>query len=141
MSVTVLYEAVLVFSTKNGEESVAALTERFKTLITQNAAVSAVDEWGKRRLAYPINDETEGYYVLIRFNSAPDFPGELDRVLKITDGVLRSLIIKLDAEPEAPVPVEKIEKAEKIEDNALEIALNETIGKMEDETLEENADA
>jgi hypothetical protein len=62
MSVTGLYEAVLVFSTKNGEESVAALTERFKTLVSQNAAVSAVDEWGKRRLAYPINDEAEGFY-------------------------------------------------------------------------------
>jgi small subunit ribosomal protein S6 len=115
MSVTVLYETILVFSTKNGEESVAALTERFKTLISQNAAVSAVDEWGKRRLAYPIKDETEGFYVLVRFRSAPDFPGELDRVLKITDGVLRSLIVKLDTEPE--VPTEKTEDQPK-EENA-----------------------
>ncbi|MBQ3069867.1 MAG: 30S ribosomal protein S6, partial [Clostridia bacterium] len=54
-------------------------------------------EWGKRRLAYLINDEAEGVYVLYNFVSTPEFPAELDRVAKITDGVLRSMIIRKDA--------------------------------------------
>jgi small subunit ribosomal protein S6 len=53
-----------------------------------------VDEWGKRRLAYLIDDQAEGYYVLVNFSANPDFPAELDRVFKITDGVLRTMIVK-----------------------------------------------
>ena len=96
MSVINSYETVMIFSTKDGDDAVTALVEKFKALIEQNATIGTVDEWGKRRLAYLIDDEAEGYYVLVKFQSAPDFPNELDRVLKITDGVLRSLIIKLD---------------------------------------------
>jgi small subunit ribosomal protein S6 len=59
--------------------------------------VSEVDEWGKRRLAYPINDLNEGYYVLMTFTAEPSLPAELDRVLKITEGVMRSMIICKDA--------------------------------------------
>ena len=51
---------------------------------------------GKRRLAYPIEDQTEGVYTLIRFESKPEFPAELDRIYKITDGVMRSIIVSLD---------------------------------------------
>ena len=86
------YETVMVLNTKLGEEAIQALVEKFKTLIQQNGTINNVDVWGKRRLAYLIEDETEGYYVLIDFTSKPDFPAELDRVYKITDGVLRSLI-------------------------------------------------
>lgn len=86
------YETVMVLNTKLGEEAIQALVEKFKTLIGQNGTINNVDVWGKRRLAYLIEDETEGYYVLIDFTSKPDFPAELDRVYKITDGVLRSLI-------------------------------------------------
>lgn len=88
------YEAMLVFSVKESEEATAALVEKFKTLIEKNGTVESVDEWGKRKLAYIINYETEGYYALYHFACEPDFPAELDRVLNITDGVLRSLIIK-----------------------------------------------
>ena len=77
-------------------DGIAAISEKFKTLIEQNSDSIEVDEWGKRRLAYPINDETEGFYVLYNFVSGPDFPAELDRVCKITEGVLRSLIIRND---------------------------------------------
>ncbi len=66
--------------------------EKFKSLIEKNATVEDVNEWGKRKLAYEINDETEGYYVLYTFESKPDFPAELNRVLNITEGVLRSLV-------------------------------------------------
>lgn len=90
------YEAVFVFSLTDGEEAVAALKEKFQTLITENAEIGEVDEWGKRKLAYLINDEAEGFYVLYNFVSGPDFPAELDRISKITDGVLRTLIIRKD---------------------------------------------
>lgn len=88
------YETVVVFSTKMGEESIAAMVQKFKDLIESNAVLKSVDEWGKRKLAYLINKESEGYYVLYDFESTADFPAELDRVYKITDGVLRSLIVK-----------------------------------------------
>ena len=62
-------------------------------LIEANGTIDSIDEWGKRRLAYPINDEEEGVYTVINFTSEPSFPAELDRVYKITEGVMRSLII------------------------------------------------
>ena len=88
------YEVVLIFSVSQGEEATNALVEKFKNLIAENATVENVDEWGKRKLAYLIDDEAEGYYVLINFESEADFPAELDRITNITDGVLRSMIIK-----------------------------------------------
>lgn len=87
------YEVMVVFSMKNGEENVKALVEKFKSLMEKNATVEDVNEWGKRKLAYEIDDQTEGYYVLYTFESKPDFPAELDRVFKITEGVMRSMII------------------------------------------------
>ena len=87
------YEAVFIFSLTLGEEGVPAMVERFKSLIEENSEIGEIDEWGKRRLAYLINDEAEGYYSLINFTAATDFPAELDRVFKITDGVLRTMII------------------------------------------------
>ena len=88
------YEVVLIFSVSKGEEATNALVEKFKNLIAENATVENVDEWGKRKLAYLIDDEAEGYYVLVNFESEADFPAELDRITNITDGVLRSMIIK-----------------------------------------------
>ena len=90
------YETVIVLSAKLGEEGNAELVEKFKALIAKHGTVESVDEWGKRRLAYPINKETEGYYTLVNFESTPDFTAELDRRYKITDGVLRSIIVKKD---------------------------------------------
>ena len=90
------YELVFIIDPAQGEEGVAALTEKFKTLIEQNASDVVVDEWGKRKLAYAINYVTEGNYVLITFRSAPDFPRELDRILHITDGIIRSMIVCKD---------------------------------------------
>ena len=90
------YETVMVFSTAITEEETQALVEKFKNLIAKNGTVESVDDWGKRRLAYPINDENDGYYVLVNYSCEPEFPAELDRVLKITDGVLRSLIVAKD---------------------------------------------
>ena len=91
---TAKYEAMMVFSVKNAEEEVSALTEKFKTLIEKNGTLEKIDERGKRRLDYPINDEPDGHYVLVDFESGPDFPAEFTRVAKITEGVLRVLTIR-----------------------------------------------
>lgn len=88
------YEVMMVFSLKNGEEAAVALKDKFQAMIEANGTIDNVDEWGKRRLAYLIQDEAEGYYVLINFTAPTDFPAELDRVFKITDGVLRTMIVK-----------------------------------------------
>ena len=87
------YETMLVTSAALDEEATTALVGKLKSLIEANGTIEAVDEWGKRRLAYPINDENEGVYTVITFTSEPNFPAELDRVYKITDGVLRTMIV------------------------------------------------
>ncbi len=91
------YETVFILSTKLDEDATNAMIQKFKDLIAANGTIDGVDEWGKRRLAYPINKENEGYYVLVNFTSVPSFTAELDRIYKITDGVLRSLIVKKEA--------------------------------------------
>ncbi len=89
------YEAMVVISTKQDEEAIKGLVEKFTTLIQANGTLASVDEWGKRKLAYLINKESEGYYVLFTFECEPAFPAELDRVFKITEGLLRTMIIAL----------------------------------------------
>ncbi len=90
------YEVVYIMDPALSEDAIAAMIEKFKTLVETQGTVSAVDEWGKRRLAYPINDLNEGYYVLMTFTASPELPAELDRVLKITEGIMRSMIICKD---------------------------------------------
>ena len=90
------YEAVFIIDPRKNEEDTAALVEKFKTLAETNATSVEVDEWGKRRLAYPIQDQTDGHYVRLPFSAAPAFPTELDRIFRITDGVMRSMIVCLD---------------------------------------------
>ena len=87
------YETVFILSMKLGDEGIAALIEKFKAQIEENATLESVDEsWGKRKLAYPINDELDGYYVIYTFESTPAYPAEFTRKVNITDGVLRSLV-------------------------------------------------
>ena len=86
------YELMVVISLAKGEEAAQAVWAKFKEMIEKHAELGEVDEWGKRKLAYPINYESDAYYVVAGFTSAPEFPAELDRVLNITDGVLRSMI-------------------------------------------------
>ena len=90
------YEVVYILDPALGEEGIAAMIEKFKALVETQGTVSEVDESGKRRLAYPINDLTEGYYVLMTFTAEPSLPAEIDRVMKITEGVMRSMIICKD---------------------------------------------
>ena len=91
--ITAKYEVVYVLDPAQGEEAIAAQVANFKALAEQNGSDVVVEEWGTRKLAYPINYKTEGYYVLMTFTSEPSFPKELDRVLRITDGIMRSLIV------------------------------------------------
>ena len=87
------YEAVYILKPDLGEEGTAAMVAKFKSLVEEKATLTEIDEWGKRHLAYPIQDLNEGYYVLMTFNAAPEFPRELDRIFRITDGVMRSIIV------------------------------------------------
>ena len=87
------YEAVIILKPDLGEEATAALVEKFKTLIEQHGTVAEIDEWGKRHLAYPIDDINEGYYVLMTFTAEPTLPAEMDRQMRINDNVMRSMII------------------------------------------------
>ncbi len=92
------YETIFVVDATKTEEEITALVEKFKSLIAANGEVESVDDWGKRRLAYAINDLTEGYYTLVTFKSSPDFPAELERVYGITDGIIRNIVIKCEEE-------------------------------------------
>ena len=90
------YEVVYIMDPALGEEAIAAMIEKFKTLVETQGTVAAIDDWGKRRLAYPIDDLNEGYYVFMTFTADAAFPAELDRVMRITDGVMRSMIVCKD---------------------------------------------
>lgn len=109
MAVKANYETVMVISMKQGEDGIQALIEKFKALIEKHATLQSVDEWGKRKLAYLINKESEGYYVLMNFESEASFPAELDRIYKITDGIMRSLIIRKDDDSEVKAEATKEE--------------------------------
>ena len=86
------YELMYILNPNLTEEETEALVEKFKALVEQHGTIDEMELMGKRKLAYEINYLTDGYYVLVKFTSGPDFPAELDRVLGITDGVIRSLI-------------------------------------------------
>ena len=88
------YEVMYIINPNLSEEEAPPVVEKFKALVEQNGTLDEMEEMGKRKLAYEINYLSEGYYVLIKFTSAPEFPAELDRILGITDGVIRSLITR-----------------------------------------------
>lgn len=115
------YESLFVVSLANGETAVKDTVNKFTTLIANNAEIVEIAEWGKRRLAYPINDMNEGYYVVVTFKTASDFPAELDRLFNIDENIMRSMIVKLDLTAiaknaaKAKVVVENTEAAEAVE--------------------------
>ena len=90
------YESLFIVDVTKGDEALEATVNKFLSLIEANAEVVDVAKWGKRRLAYPINDMPEGYYVVVTFKSAPEFPSELDRLFNIDETIMRSMIIKLE---------------------------------------------
>ena len=99
------YETLFAVSGNLVEDDAKAVIEKFVNLINDNGSDVEVNEWGKRRLAYPINYITEGYYVLVSYKSEPSFPIELDRVFGITEGVIRYM---------TTTKIEKAAKAEEV---------------------------
>ncbi len=95
--ITGKYEVLYIIDPAQGEEGIAALVEKFKAMVEAEGTLTSIEEWGKRRLAYPVNDLTEGYYVLMNLEAKPEFPAELERVMKITDGVMRCLTTAVEA--------------------------------------------
>ena len=120
------YENLFIVSLANGEAAAKETVNKFTTLIANNAEIVEVAEWGKRRLAYLINDESEGYYTVVTFKTASDFPAELDRLFNIDENVMRAMTIKLDvkaieknnAAKKAPV----VEVAEEVVAEVTEVA-------------------
>lgn len=90
------YETIFVVDLTDGEEAVKALVEKFTSLIAANGTITEVADWGKRRFAYPIQDMNEGYYTLVKFTAPATFPAELERVYRITEGILRSIVVKVE---------------------------------------------
>ena len=90
------YEALYILNPALDEESIAALVAKFKAVVEAGDSAAQGEEWGKRRLAYPINDLMEGYYVLMTFTALPGVPAELDRQFRINENVMRSLIVSKD---------------------------------------------
>ena len=91
------YEIMIILDPETDERTANATLEKLLQVVPSNGGtVDKVDIWGKRRLAYPIDDLNEGYYVFMTFTADAAFPAELDRVMRITDGVMRSMIVCKD---------------------------------------------
>ena len=140
------YESMFIVDVEAGEEATKAVVKKFTDRIAKYAEIVEVCEWGKRRLAYPINDKPEGYYTVVTFKSEPKFPAELERRFNIDERVMRSLVLRLEYEAvakaviapaedvvaaddtvEAPVVVETpAEEAPVVEAPAVEAPVEET---------------
>lgn len=88
------YEGMFIFEPSLEEEARNKFLDRIKGIIEADGEIESIDEWGMRKLAYEINDLTEGYYILINFATTPETKTELERVLKITDSVIRYMIVR-----------------------------------------------
>ena len=90
------YECMFIIDCANGDDAAKATVEKFTSTITANAEIVEVAEWGRRRLAYPINDMNEGYYIVFTFKSEGAFPAELQRLANIDESVMRCMVLKLE---------------------------------------------
>lgn len=107
------YEGMFIVSLANGEDAARVTVDKFEKLISDNAEVIRIDEWGKRRFAYPIQDLNEGFYTVATFKCDGEFPTELQRLMNIDESILRAMVIRLDYDAaerakEAPVVAEEI---------------------------------
>ena len=90
------YETMFIVKPTIGEDAVKEVVEKFKNFIEASATIDSFDEWGKRKLAYTIQNNSEGYYVLVNFEAEPVFPQELERLYKINEDILRFIVIRKD---------------------------------------------
>lgn len=89
------YELLYILNNELADEAKEQTIEKLNAVVTGNGgAIDGVDKWGTRRLAYPINYKNEGYYVLVNFTAPATLPDELERVMRITDSVIRFMIVK-----------------------------------------------
>lgn len=88
------YETIIIINSNIEEVAIKSVIEKVTALINENGSVKSVDEWGKRKLAYPIKKMLEGYYAVINFESAPTFITELERIYNITDEIIKYITIK-----------------------------------------------
>ena len=105
------YEGMYIVSLANGEEAAKATVAKFNDLIAANAEVIKIDDWGKRRFAYPIQDMNDGYYTVVTFKCDGNFPAELQRLMNIDESVLRAMVIRLEhdaAVKAAEAPAEEV---------------------------------
>ncbi len=116
------YETLFIVNCENGEEAVKATVDKFTGLVAENGTVESVNEWGKRRLAYPINDIPEGYYVVVNFKSEAGFPAELERLFHIDEAIMRAVVVKVDPKK---VAAKEAAEAEKAAAETEEIAAND----------------
>ena len=110
------YETLFVVNPTIGDDAIKATVEKFTGLIAKNGSIENISEWGKRKLAYPINDIPEGYYVLVNFKSASDFIAELERIYRIDENIMRDIVVRSEeVKAVAPAAVEEV-KAEETAD-------------------------
>ena len=120
------YETIFIADLSKTEEVLRSTVEKFKALIEGNAEVLSYKEWGKRRLAYPINDLNDGYYVIVNFTSAPEFIAELDRRYSIDENILRSIIVKQEFNADQAIDLSQApEVTETAEENVDEAPVEE----------------
>lgn len=87
------YEAMYIITPTVDEEQMKAIVEKFNELISEHGEIEKVEEWGRKKLAYEVQDQKEGYYVLVYFTANPEFPTELERNFKINENILKYLIL------------------------------------------------
>lgn len=90
------YETIFILRPTLGEEEMKVVVEKFKSFIETNATLETFDEWGNRKLAYVIDEYSEGYYIFATFESLPTFPQELERVYRISEDVIKFIVVKKD---------------------------------------------
>ena len=112
------YETLFIVNCENGEEAVKATVDKFTGLVAENGTVESVNEWGKRRLAYPIDDIPEGYYVVVNFKSEAAFPAELERIFNIDENIMRSIVVKIDPKKVAAKAAAEAKAEEATEETA-----------------------
>ena len=105
------YEGMFIVSLANGEEAAKATVNKFTGLVAANAEVVQIDDWGKRRFAYPIEDMNEGYYTVVTFKCEGEFPAELQRLMNIDENVLRAMVLRLEYEAVAKAAEAPAEEA------------------------------
>ena len=100
------YEVVYIFDPAIAEDRVTEKLERFHKLLTDsNGEITAIDQWGRRQLSYPIKKKTSGFYVVVQFTSPAEALPEFERLLKLDEEVLRYLVVLHEGEPTAPMSI------------------------------------